>query len=265
MNTYQKRRYIHVLNTVTLAVLLVATPGCITDRHTTGEQGADRYRIEQVMVDGRLQFAVCADCPEITTKVRASGTSASWVQSAYQARIRTMAEEIERRADVTSEPMETADTPPMPTPQSKVVPIIEPLTPIKDALVAQAPNPVPVPPSPTHFVVQFGFAKHELGNDAIDAISRVALSGKRVQQVTIRGFTDSIGPKHYNDVLAYSRAEEIKRELQRRGLVADYDVTGEGNCCYVDTNETPQGRASNRRAEVEIREASAQVAMEKGS
>ncbi|CAB3767645.1 membrane protein [Burkholderia sp. MSh2] len=71
--------------------------------------------------------------------------------------------------------------------------------------------------------------------------------------VTITGFTDSVGSDDYNLALSQRRAESVAAYLKTHGLKADsITVSGRGKADPVATNETPEGRASNRRVEITL-------------
>ncbi|KVF14469.1 OmpA family protein [Burkholderia cepacia] len=70
-------------------------------------------------------------------------------------------------------------------------------------------------------------------------------------QVTVTGFTDSVGSDDYNLALSKRRAESVAAYLKAHGLKADsMTVSGRGKADPVASNATPEGRASNRRAEI---------------
>ncbi|BCO29987.1 hypothetical protein TspCOW1_00900 [Thiohalobacter sp. COW1] len=65
------------------------------------------------------------------------------------------------------------------------------------------------------------------------------------------GYTDDIGSHHYNQLLARKRADSVVRTLRDLGIDS-VRIEAKGKCCYVADNETPQGRALNRRAEIHL-------------
>lgn len=68
--------------------------------------------------------------------------------------------------------------------------------------------------------------------------------------VTIEGHTDSSGDKNYNLTLSKQRAEAVGAYLVKNGISADrLSYKGYGSEFPVDTNETREGRARNRRVE----------------
>jgi len=74
-----------------------------------------------------------------------------------------------------------------------------------------------------------------------------------VRELTITGHADSSGDTDFNRVLSVSRAEAVKQYLLNAGL-ADIAITavGKGDAQPLESNETPEGRAANRRVEIRI-------------
>ncbi|HGL6716950.1 OmpA family protein [Burkholderia contaminans] len=72
-------------------------------------------------------------------------------------------------------------------------------------------------------------------------------------QVSVTGFTDSVGSDDYNLALSKRRAEAVAAYLKAHGLKTDsLTVTGRGKADPVASNATPEGRASNRRVEIRL-------------
>ncbi|HYN78367.1 MAG TPA: OmpA family protein [Lamprocystis sp. (in: g-proteobacteria)] len=95
--------------------------------------------------------------------------------------------------------------------------------------------------------LHFGVNQSELDIKAkadIGRLERDFPSGK----VVILGFTDNTGGVPHNVKLSKERAQSIARMLQPFKI--DAAATGLGQEFPVDTNDTEQGRARNRRAEV---------------
>jgi OmpA-OmpF porin, OOP family len=70
--------------------------------------------------------------------------------------------------------------------------------------------------------------------------------------VVIDGHTDSVGSKSYNDRLSMRRAQTVRNYLQSHGLHAgQYEVHGYGASKPVASNASAQGRAQNRRVEIQ--------------
>jgi len=71
--------------------------------------------------------------------------------------------------------------------------------------------------------------------------------------VEIKGYTDSIGSETYNLNLSQRRAEAVKEALIREGCIPDRLTPVGYGIRRIDTNETEEGRASNRRVELVFR------------
>jgi len=71
--------------------------------------------------------------------------------------------------------------------------------------------------------------------------------------VSVEGYTDSKGNPDSNQTLSQQRADAVKARLISKGIVENRIVTkGFGAANPVATNDTPEGRAENRRIEVVI-------------
>lgn len=74
-----------------------------------------------------------------------------------------------------------------------------------------------------------------------------------LEAVVAVGHTDSIGKASYNQRLSVRRAEAVKAYLVSKGVPADRIYTeGKGETQPVATNKTAEGRAQNRRVEIEV-------------
>lgn len=107
----------------------------------------------------------------------------------------------------------------------------------------------PADAHPVH-TVHFSFDSSEIRHTeraAIDA--RIAMLGGH--QVKVIGYTDAIGPLPYNHRLALRRAQAVAKLLASKGIAPSIiELEGRGRCCYVAPNDTTEGRARNRRAEI---------------
>ncbi|MDD5451988.1 MAG: OmpA family protein [Desulfovibrionales bacterium] len=67
----------------------------------------------------------------------------------------------------------------------------------------------------------------------------------------IKGFTDSTASDEYNLGLSEKRAQAVKAYLEQKGIEASrFNLYGFGKTNPVSSNDTPEGRAKNRRAEL---------------
>jgi outer membrane protein OmpA-like peptidoglycan-associated protein len=73
------------------------------------------------------------------------------------------------------------------------------------------------------------------------------------EQIEVIGFTDSTGSETHNRELSTRRAEAVRRILVQRGVSEKAALaTGMGEAQPVASNDTPAGRAKNRRVELRI-------------
>lgn len=86
----------------------------------------------------------------------------------------------------------------------------------------------------------------------LDEIVSILLSHPRME-LRIEGHTDSSGSARYNLRLSDERAGSVRSYLIRAGIGASRTVSvGHGEESPIETNETADGRAANRRVEFHI-------------
>ena len=111
--------------------------------------------------------------------------------------------------------------------------------------------------------VLFVTGKAELLPIARDRLNQVAKSLKELDDdklVSIEGFTDSRGADDANLKLSQDRANSVRDYLTSQGVKAEkLRAIGRGEANPVASNETPEGRANNRRVELVV-QSSAQAA-----
>ncbi|MET3117302.1 OOP family OmpA-OmpF porin [Undibacterium sp. GrIS 1.8] len=144
-------------------------------------------------------------------------------------------------------------------PLVKPEPVVAP-APAPAAVVAPAPAVV-VPPAPTSEKVTFAadaffdFDKAVLKSEAKTKLDDMAskLQGINLEVVIAVGHTDSVGSDAYNQKLSVRRAEAVKAYLVSKGIEANRVYTeGKGKKQPVADNKTAEGRAQNRRVEIEV-------------
>ena len=75
-----------------------------------------------------------------------------------------------------------------------------------------------------------------------------------VQMVIATGHTDSVGTDAYNQKLSERRATSVKEYMVSKGVAAAKITTlGKGETQPVATNKTAEGRAKNRRVDIEFK------------
>ena len=73
--------------------------------------------------------------------------------------------------------------------------------------------------------------------------------------IEISGHTDNVGNDNDNQILSENRAQAIYNFLIENGIEADrLSYKGYGETQPIDTNDTEEGRANNRRSEFKIKE-----------
>jgi outer membrane protein OmpA-like peptidoglycan-associated protein len=102
----------------------------------------------------------------------------------------------------------------------------------------------------------FGSNKSSLREGAGDALDKIAsvLKQQPDKQILIQGHTDSTGTMERNIELSTERAEAVASYLASRGISPDVmTIEGAGPANPIASNDTPEGRAANRRVEITVR------------
>ena len=144
--------------------------------------------------------------------------------------------------------------PPAPTPQPAAAPAPAPAP--KPAPAPEAPKPKPVAEKVTFAAdVLFDFDKSDVKPEARTKLDDLAakLGGVSLEVVIAIGHADAIGPDAYNQKLSLRRAESVKKHLVSKKIEQNRIYTeGKGEKQPVASNKTKEGRAKNRRVEVEV-------------
>ncbi len=145
----------------------------------------------------------------------------------------------------------------------KPAPKVEPPKPVAPPPPApvEPPKPVTPPPAPVSEKVTFAadtffdFDKATLKADGIakldDLVSKI--KGVNLEVIIAVGHTDSVGSDAYNQKLSIRRSEAVKAYLVSKGIEPNRVYTeGKGKKQPVADNKTAEGRAKNRRTEIEV-------------
>jgi len=103
--------------------------------------------------------------------------------------------------------------------------------------------------------VNFEFNKATLTMDSENTLEMAynALVAQPDIKVLIVGHTDAVGSDAYNKKLSFRRAETVKNWMVVKGISARrMSVAGKGEIEPIDSNETDDGRANNRRMEFRV-------------
>jgi OOP family OmpA-OmpF porin len=103
--------------------------------------------------------------------------------------------------------------------------------------------------------VNFDFDKAEIRPDAAIVLDEVVsiLSGRPEVRVRVEGHTDATGPEAYNQGLSERRATSVLEYLVEHGIgAARLRAVGHGETKPIANNDTREGRALNRRVELQV-------------
>jgi outer membrane protein OmpA-like peptidoglycan-associated protein len=103
--------------------------------------------------------------------------------------------------------------------------------------------------------ILFGFDSAELSdNGKAIILERIAALGHKKNQAEVRviGYTDSTGPEAYNQKLSERRALSVASFIEQMKESPDTNVeyVGMGEANPLQSNDTREGRAANRRVEI---------------
>ena len=135
-----------------------------------------------------------------------------------------------------------------------LVPAAAPVAPVA---TPAAPTPPPVMASKVTYAADafFDFDKSVLkaeGKAKLDDLV-YKVKGINLEVIIAVGHTDSIGTDAYNQRLSVRRAEAVKAYLVTKGIERNRVYTeGKGEKQPVADNRTKEGRAKNRRVEIEV-------------
>ena len=185
-----------------------------------------RLAIAQLQYGNSVPFRLCVGdaCPTPTNKTLASATQ------------RSNTDAVAIAADV--------PTIAAPAPQ-----------PTATLIQAEASKP-PVEASPEIVMITFASGAATLSPVARKTLDAALAQARAAETIEIRGRTDELGSAGLNDVLAQNRALAVRDYLRQRELPEQtlIRVSFKGACCYVAANDTAEGRAANRRVELEFKQ-----------
>lgn len=96
-------------------------------------------------------------------------------------------------------------------------------------------------------------AELQAGASAILDAAATALSARPELKVEVGGHTDNIGEDSYNQSLSQRRAETVRAYLVEKGVGTErLGAVGYGEASPLTSNDTNEGRASNRRVELKV-------------
>lgn len=103
--------------------------------------------------------------------------------------------------------------------------------------------------------IYFDFNKTTLKSESFTELNKVVdfLQANPTVEVEIAGHTDSKGTDEYNKALSQGRSQAVVDYLAQQGIdTARLTAKGYGESSPIDTNDTPEGQANNRRVEFTV-------------
>ncbi len=142
---------------------------------------------------------------------------------------------------------------PAPAPVAAPAPAPAPVAPVAK------PAPAPQPPAATKVTYAadafFDFNKSVVKPEGKAKLDDLVgkIKGVNLEVIIAVGHTDSVGSDAYNQKLSVARAEAVKAYLVTKGVEKNRVYTeGKGEKQPVADNKTAEGRAKNRRVEIEV-------------
>ena len=141
-----------------------------------------------------------------------------------------------------------------------IVPVTAPAPVAAPAPAPAAPAPAPVAPPAATKVTYAADAFFDFNKSVIKPEGKAKLDdlvGKikdiNLEVIIAVGHTDSVGSDAYNQKLSVRRSEAVKAYLVSKGIEKNRVYTeGKGEKQPVADNKTAEGRAKNRRVEIEV-------------
>lgn len=162
--------------------------------------------------------------------------------------------------------------PPPPPPPPPHEPKVEapPPPPPPPPPAPEPPKPAPVvpPPPPAKIVLDeamlhFANGKKDISMEGVHAIRKVAESLKAFRgayTLVVSGHTSSVGKASFNKKLSKFRADAVAKVLVDAGIPqASIKTEGMGPDQPLADNKTKEGRAKNRRVEIDVKASAADV------
>ena len=101
--------------------------------------------------------------------------------------------------------------------------------------------------------ITFATGSSDINADFYQILNSVALVVNEFEKtyIDITGYTDNVGGVEFNQRLSESRANSVARYLESQQVLPQRIITrGMGMAAPIASNDTPEGRAQNRRVEL---------------
>lgn len=139
-------------------------------------------------------------------------------------------------------------------PRPSIKTLAFPISPVSPTALPMPPQPVVAveEPKPGPVIVHFAFGLSRPIPADLAELEDLPARIRKDDVLRITGYTDAVGPRAGNERLARQRAAFVADWLKQHGLSNPMEIVARGQCCYVAGNESPAGRASNRRVVIEF-------------
>jgi outer membrane protein OmpA-like peptidoglycan-associated protein len=104
-----------------------------------------------------------------------------------------------------------------------------------------------------------------IAEKTLSDVAKALLELPSQSRISVVGYTDSVGSSENNQRLSQQRAQSVRDFLVTRGVPSErLDAVGRGEEQPVASNDTPEGRANNRRVELIVSDTS-QASLQTGA
>jgi len=131
----------------------------------------------------------------------------------------------------------------------------EPTARIEDQILAEEPSESAQMTRDSIFIIFFKQNSNDLSEKAVEKLDQIfeILITNPNTEITLNGYSDSIGPASYNEMISEIRANAVKSYLIGKGIAPPrMTAFGHGSKKFIASNKTAEGRQLNRRVEIEI-------------
>jgi outer membrane protein OmpA-like peptidoglycan-associated protein len=100
--------------------------------------------------------------------------------------------------------------------------------------------------------LHFPFAATQLTTSDKAALDELIPHASNAKQIVIVSRTDHVGSGRANQAVALARANIVRDYLRSKLSAPDEAllIDARGLCCFIASNDTPEGRKQNRRVEI---------------
>lgn len=156
---------------------------------------------------------------------------------------------LKRFGDASSGPLLAAATPIVPAVAVLDEPE-EPAAALPEVVAERNKFFSPIQPPKSYFAVNMSDLTPEIMRELDEYVVLMQSNSLRMQ---VQGHTDSIGPEAYNIVLSTRRAEAVADHIAGKGIDRNrVTIIGYGEARPASENDSKEGRALNRRTEIEL-------------